>query len=251
MWLNQRKADTPLAVRGPQNPVAPAATSALSAPSESPAAVSRKTPDRPDTAAAGSGAFQGTWTISEAETLTDTPYSGTVQILGKKERYEVKWRTTASDTSGIGLANGNQLCVAWGQEELGVVIYKLAPDGKLKGKWIDSSAASDKNVGLENATGGSPGEIAGEYDVKGMNPAGESYEGTLTIEKTGKTYQLEWDIGGNSTKGVGIESDDTLFVAWAVKEPVGVILYNFDGPRAKGVWTLAGESETATENLAK
>jgi hypothetical protein len=251
MWLNHKKADNSVAARPPQNLVIPSAPAASIAPSQSAAVVSAKTTVRPEPPRPARGAFQGTWTVSDAETLTDTPYSGTVKIHGETDRYEVTWRTTGNDGSGIGLANGNQLCVAFGQEDVGVVIYKVAPDGKLKGKWTQSGPGSDENNGLENATGGSPGEITGEYDVKGSRPDGEAYEGKLKIAKTGKTYQLHWEVAGLAIRGVGIQIDDTLFVAWAEKKPVGVVVYSFDGSQAKGVWTLAGESKIATENLMK
>jgi hypothetical protein len=196
--------------------------------------------------------FEGTWKISEAETLTGVPYDGTVQITRKRGRYEVNWKSSASNYSGIGLADGNKLCVAWGSRGVGVVVYKIGENGTLKGRWWDPGAAADKSDGLENAIGGSPGKIEGTYTVKGANPAGEgSYEGKLKITRTGETYQVQWDVADRLMNGVGVKIDDRLFVAWGDKEPFGVVGYTFDGATAKGVWTLPGARRTATENLTK
>ena len=87
--------------------------------------------------------------------------------------------------------------------------------------------------------------------MKGLNSDGTSYQGKLKIVKTSQTFQLEWEVLGTTIKGVGIRVGDALFVASGDKTPLGVVGYTFDGARAKGVWTLAGEGVIGKENLKR
>jgi hypothetical protein len=37
----------------------------------------------------------------------------------------------------------------------------------------------------------------GKYDVEGTNPGSDkTYSGTVSVERTGQTYKIVWDIGG-------------------------------------------------------
>jgi hypothetical protein len=121
----------------------------------------------------------------------------------------------------------------------------------MKGRWAYSSASASDRDGLENVAAGDAGELEGIRAVKGLNPDATSYEGTIEISETGETYQLQWEILGRTIKGVGIKVDDNLFVASAYEGSFGVVSYTFEGSRAKGVWTLGGESKLGTEDLAK
>src|SRR5262245_47398866 len=48
-------------------------------------------------------------------------------------------------------------------------------------------------------------DIEGNYEGKGTNPNGGTYEATVEIKKNGDTYAIKWDIGGNETyEGIGI-----------------------------------------------
>ena len=252
LWLNSRKTETPRtsAPRAQSSP-GPAISAPSTPPSPSPPATTERVAATPTNTSPSQDLFEGTWTIAEAETLNGNPYTGTVRILKEGGRYEVKWRSTASNNSGIGLASGNKLCVAWSPNDFGGVFYKIGSDGTLRGRWTSSATGPETSDCLENASGGSPGKIEGEYVVKGVNAQGNSYQGNLRIAKTGQTYRLEWTVAGSSLKGVGIKVDDGFFVAWGQKEPFGVVSYSFNGRQAKGIWTLAGETRTATENLTK
>jgi hypothetical protein len=243
LLLNQRKSEridvphtatnpTPTAPAGPSPSTAPAVTAKSSAP------------------VADQNTFEGTWKITEAETLTGNPYTGTAEVRKNGNRYEIAWRSTASTASGIGLADGNKLCVAWGSSEFGVVFYKIEDDGTLRGRWTATTAPGDASDGLENAVGGSPSAVEGDYVIKGTNPGRTApYEGKLQIVKTGRTYQLKWILGDVVNNGVGIKFDGALFVAWATDDkPFGVVAFTFEPGQAKGVWTLGGASQTAPEN---
>jgi hypothetical protein len=251
LWLNRKADPPPTAPASAQtSPAATPAASATSTAQQSPLALA-KTEDRAPEPAPDQALFEGTWTIAEAGTLDGKPYGGTVQITKKGERYAVKWQSTASTASGIGLPSGNKLCVGWSGNDFGVVLYKIGQDGTLKGRWTSSAASQHDSDGLEHATGGSPGKVEGVYVVKGTNPGGDSYQAKLKVAKTGQTYRLEWEVAGTSLNGVGIKVDDGLFAVWGEKEPFGVVSYSFEEGRAKGIWTLSDATQTATENLTR
>jgi hypothetical protein len=211
--------------------------------------------DRRDSAATtpqpDSAPFEGTWKITDAATTEGVPYDGTVEITVAGPRYKVKWNLAANTVNGLALAIGNRLCAAYGSEDFSVLVYKISPDGGLKGRWAYSTFSDNDRDGLENAVGGGPGKVEGVYAVKGLNPDGTNYQGTLTISKTGATYQMQWEILGRSIKGVGIKVVDTLFAASVYDGTFGVAGYTFEAERAKGVWTTGGESKLGSENLAK
>ena len=240
--LNQRKSDR-----------AETSNRVVAAPAPSPTAapeVTKRSTDSASVPIADRDMFEGSWKITEAETLSGNSYTGTAEVHKKGSRYEIAWRTTASTASGIGLAHENKLCVAWGSSEFGVVFYRIGGDGTLRGRWTATNAPGDASPGLEEASGGSSTAVEGDYIIKGSNPGRTApYEGKLQIVKTGRTYQLKWILGDVVTNGVGIKVDDALFVAWATdNEPFGVVALTFEPAQAKGVWTLGGAAQTAPEN---
>ena len=166
--------------------------------------------------------------------------------------YEVQWNTSAGNYRGLGLADGDKLCTGWGGKRFGVVLYKIKGDGTLDGRWTIPGA--NEAEGTEQATGGTAGELEGEYTVKGTNPGGKGgYTGELRIRKTGETYQLRWTIPGSRPYfGVGLKVGDSLHVGWGIgSETYAVISYDFKDGAAKGTWTIGGSSNTAPESLSK
>ncbi len=194
--------------------------------------------------------FSGTWTITDARTLGGEPYSGTVRIASIGAVYELEWNTTVGKYRGLGLAEGNKLCTAWGKN-FGVVLYQINGDGTLSGRWTIAGANAE---GKEEARGGAPNELEGEYSIKGSNPGGKGgYEGKLRIRKTGATYQLRWTVPGSQPYfGIGLRVGDSLHVGWGSgKDSYAVISYTFDGASAEGLWTIGGSDKTAKELLTK
>jgi uncharacterized caspase-like protein len=60
----------------------------------------------------------------------------------------------------------------------------------------------------------------GNYRVKGTNPNGSAYQGTLTIERSGALYQVRWKIGKDTYEGQGTLNGSTLTVDWGQPDPV-------------------------------
>jgi hypothetical protein len=232
MWLNRVKREA-------------AATSVSPPPANEPAENVATTPP------SDHAQFIGNWKITEAATIQGVPYDGTVEITSAGSRYKVKWNLAANVVNGLALPLANKLCVGYSSGDFSVLVYEIGADGSLKGRWAYSSFSADVRDGLENVIGGTPGKIEGVHAVKGLNPDGTSYRGSLTITKTGDTYQLQWEILGRTIKGVGIKVDNALFVASVYDGSFGVVSYTFEGSRAKGVWTTGGESKLGSETLSR
>jgi hypothetical protein len=91
---------------------------------------------------------------------------------------------------------------------------------------------------------------AGKYAVKGHTPGtGKSYAGQVMVTKTGDTYQVVWDIGGQIAVGTGIGSANFLVVTYLTGRQVGLALYarKADGSW-EGRWTQLGGRVVDTEN---
>ena len=246
-WFSRRHETAVVSVSPTPNPTVQSAP----APSTKPATVPETAEKAATTPAPNPEKFVGTWKITEATTIEGVPYDGTVEIKSSGPRYKVKWNLAANPINGLALPLGNKLCAGYSDGDFSVVVYEIGADGSLKGRWAHSSFSANDRDGLENVTGGTPGKIEGDHVVKGLNPDGTSYEGSLRITKTDQTYELQWEILGRSPKGMGIKVDNVLFVTSVYEGTFGVASYTFEGSRAKGVWTTSGESKLGTENLAK
>ena len=89
----------------------------------------------------------------------------------------------------------------------------------------------------------------GRYTVSGTNPgSGSSYSGQVAVTKTGDTYRIVWNVGGQSYTGTGIGSDDFLAVSYRSGNETGLALYGRrpDGSW-HGIWTYAGGNQVGTD----
>jgi hypothetical protein len=88
----------------------------------------------------------------------------------------------------------------------------------------------------------------GSYSVEGTNPgAGSKYRGTVTVEKTGQTYRVVWDVGGTRYVGTGIGNKDFMAVSYISGRDTGLALYGANGGNWSGVWTYANGRQIGTE----
>lgn len=105
----------------------------------------------------------------------------------------------------------------------------------------------------------------GTYTVQGNSPgSGDPYEGTVTVERTGETYQIVWEIGGTTFVGSGLgaapakggtimgpadDADYVLTVGYvSLPNNFGLAYYveQADGTW-KGIWTYGGSDEIGSE----
>jgi hypothetical protein len=84
----------------------------------------------------------------------------------------------------------------------------------------------------------------GNYRVQGTNPNGSTYQGTLTIERSGPLYLVRWKIGKDTYAGQGTLSGSTLTVDWGQPDPVIYQVMN-DGS-LEGTWAKGGGKESLT-----
>jgi hypothetical protein len=88
----------------------------------------------------------------------------------------------------------------------------------------------------------------GAYKVEGTNPGnGESYSGTVTIEKTDQTYRVVWVVGSTRYVGTGIGDKNFIAVSYRSGNDTGLALYGSDGGNWTGVWTYSGGRKMGTE----
>jgi uncharacterized membrane protein len=109
-------------------------------------------------------------------------------------------------------------------------------------------------LGRETATGGRPGVLEGQYQVRGSNIAnGDEYTGTMNISRHGETYYIKWDAVGSVYYGIGIRHGDSFVVGWTLGEgkQFGVVEYSFDGDIARGRWTMWNQSTLSHEHLQR
>lgn len=92
------------------------------------------------------------------------------------------------------------------------------------------------------------GDPVGRYDVTGKDPGGGSeYTGTVVVEKTGDTYRVTWNIGGERYVGTAIGDSDGMAVSYRSKDQSGLALYGAKGDDWQGVWTYSGGRQIGIE----
>jgi hypothetical protein len=88
----------------------------------------------------------------------------------------------------------------------------------------------------------------GRYSVAGGNPGGGArYSGTVTVERTGDTFRVTWDIGGQTFVGTGIGNEKGLAVAYRSGNQTGIAIYAANGANWEGAWTYTGGREVGGE----
>jgi hypothetical protein len=89
----------------------------------------------------------------------------------------------------------------------------------------------------------------GRYDVSGTNPGGGSkYSGEVSVESTGDTYRVVWNVAGQRYVGTGIGDKNFIAVSYRSGDQTGLALYAEEGDGTwVGVWTYAGGKQMGTE----
>jgi len=93
--------------------------------------------------------------------------------------------------------------------------------------------------------------IGGSYSVQGTNHNGSTYKGDAEITLTSDTTcEIVWVTGGTTSKGICSRNGSAFAAAYVLGTAVGLVIYQLqeDGSM-KGLWTIAGQSGTGTEDL--
>jgi hypothetical protein len=103
--------------------------------------------------------------------------------------------------------------------------------------------------GLLLCVGTALADPVGRYDVDGTNPGSASrYSGTVTVERTGETYRVVWDVAGTRYVGTGIGDDKFIAVSYRSGDSIGLALYGHEGNGVwKGIWTYANGRQVGSE----
>lgn len=84
------------------------------------------------------------------------------------------------------------------------------------------------------------GKLLGKYVItSASNPGGQpgAYTGNVEVSKSGSYYSLTYALhGGQSYRGVGIETGEYLGVGWSTAEPFAIVVYSLEGRRLDGRW---------------
>lgn len=107
----------------------------------------------------------------------------------------------------------------------------------------------------------------GTYQVQGKNADGGQYTGTVSVQRTGDTYAVAWDVAGTKFIGTGLgakfvgdrfqmgpaSADDTaISVGYVSGKSFGMAMY-FQQPdgRWQGIWTYGGSDKAGYEDWVK
>jgi hypothetical protein len=92
-------------------------------------------------------------------------------------------------------------------------------------------------------------DATGRYTMSGTNPGNDTrYSGTVSVERTGKTFRVTWSIGGSRYVGTGIGDDKFLAVTYRSGNDMGLALYGHEGNGVwVGIWTYADGTEIGGE----
>jgi Caspase domain len=168
-------------------------------------------------------------------------YQGMVALSQQNDEFTLTWWIGKQVFHGTGHFAGKMLVVNWGDKH--PVIYTFGDGGALDGEWADGSATET----LQPVASAAPNEVtldAGSYKVVGRNADGSAYDGTVTITKHGKVYQLSWKVGNTSYRGSGTLTGNVLTVNWGSSTPVVYALAK-DGSLS-GLWDAGLGEETLT-----
>lgn len=192
-------------------------------------------------------AQEGAWKIENAQLPNGKSYNGSLNIAKIGKAFDVDWKTSAGNYSGIGLLVDGKLFVGYGiNSAYGVVVYKTNSTAqRLEGTWTTSQM--NGKTGTEILTGKN-----GQYDLTGTNQDGSVYRGKLMMQKTGDAFQVQWNLGGQTYNGVGFMSGDYLVVGYGFGQAFGTVEYVIiTGNKARGRWVMGGGNKLGIENLTR
>jgi hypothetical protein len=92
--------------------------------------------------------------------------------------------------------------------------------------------------------------VGGSYNVKGTNPNGSTYGGTVQITPTGSSCRIVWQTGSTSSSGICMLANKAFAASYLLQGRQGLVVYELQSDGSlKGWWTIAGQAGVGTENL--
>ena len=93
--------------------------------------------------------------------------------------------------------------------------------------------------------------VEGSYALRGTNPDGSSYVGSVEISAISEvTCEIVWSTGGQESVGICMRYHNAFAAAYTLNEDIGLLIYEIrpDGSM-EGTWTVAGQDGVGTEIL--
>jgi hypothetical protein len=99
-----------------------------------------------------------------------------------------------------------------------------------------------------SATAALAADPVGTYMVRRTYPGGGNYSGSAVVERTGNTYRVTWNIGGQTFVGTGVANDEG-FAAYRAGSQPALALYGPKSIHWEGSWIYINGREVGTEFL--
>jgi len=189
-------------------------------------------------------------------------YNATLTIRKAGQGYHLEWRLPDSSVYyGNGVAVAGVLGAVCNRGKVShLAAYKRDGDG-ITGLWAVVGGDKlywEKTKEAVRLKRGSAA-IAGTYKLKGTNPNTTTYTGTLTLKRTGSTYEVLWETGEPEVYGTGFVVDDVAVLGYRNKMGVGTAVYALKDAELEGLWlysdferlTSPSEIRTGTERAVK
>lgn len=96
--------------------------------------------------------------------------------------------------------------------------------------------------------------LAGTYRLEGTNPDGKAYTGLVSIQASGRVWQLRWQSADAEAVGYGLLRDKVIAVVFQTSDgAIGVASYTVTGGNGKhrliGQWFYPPTDVVGTETL--
>jgi hypothetical protein len=190
----------------------------------------------------------GLWIVESGETPDGASYAGSTAFSTLDDRYLVSRETPAGKGEGVGVGVGDAIGAAFGATAADLVVYRVGAGGAMEGVWIDAEG----NRGTERAIPAAPNGAV--YTLSGNYPNNEGmYSGSLSIDERGETLELQWNVGAESSRGVGFRFGNYLVALRGSRNGFRALaLYVFDSAgNADGAFAVPAADRLGSERLSK
>ena len=206
--------------------------------------------------------FDGTYAVS-GKNPDGSAYAGTMTVVPYGDGYRMTQVYGSTTYRGIGNDVGDYLAGAYLSEgQPSVSLYRVSAANTLSGYWQDYNSTKE---GTEEATRASRSfsfvpsapvantwDYSGSYAIKGTNPDGSAYTGSMILTTYGDGYRASFASGGVALRGIANYIGNNLAIAWLNGNIPSVTIFT-GNPRTgdlSGYWqdynSLKEGTETAT-----
>jgi hypothetical protein len=207
--------------------------------------------------------FDGTYALSGTNP-DGSRYTGTLNVVPYGDGYRMTQSFSDATYRGIGNDVGDYLAGAYLYSNgiPSVTLYRVSAANTLSGYWQDynntkegteeATLASRSFAFVPSAPVANTWDYSGTYGIRGSNPDGSAYTGTMILSTYGDGYRASFASGGTTWRGIANYIGSNLAIAWNAGDVSSVTIYT-GNPRTgdlRGFWqdynSLKEGSETAT-----